>query len=408
MGVIILVYFCPIVFEAKPVFQDIPFVLHPNGVLSGWLIFSLIQGNRQVSDNARNNAVQQAVDAALEISLVLDTVPNLADLLSQEISSGQLAEEDIEPRLLSLLEANPPISAITACFSPQHLPDFVIARGDDRYCQFSYSEDNGDIFIQRIEDAYDYTQPHESSDSAGEPVNTAWYHRPIGEGPVWGEPYLGSATGVYWGGYGTTFYKPVADGEVVDGSGRTSAGTIDVSLTLEQFQTLVGAVSFGDVGTGYGFIVSKTGDFIYHPESKFVNDTLNITDYDPLLTIATINDASQTEEGTKLSVFNHVDHQSVRESWLVMAPVEPAGWWVGIALDKDSIIQRLALVEENRRREVEIAMVMAAFLFFLALVWIIQEHKGSNRGYWKASIIFSFLAISGIAYIWVLTLTGSQ
>ena len=127
MGVIILVYFCPIVFEAKPVFQDIPFVLHPNGVLSGWLIFSLIQGNRQVSDNARNNAVQQAVDAALEISLVLDTVPNLEDLLSQEISSGQLAEEDIEPRLLSLLEANPPISAIIACFSPQHLPDFVIA-----------------------------------------------------------------------------------------------------------------------------------------------------------------------------------------------------------------------------------------------------------------------------------------
>jgi hypothetical protein len=93
---------------------------------------------------------------------------------------------------------------------------------------------------------------------------------------------------------------------------------------------------------------------------------------------------------------------------LVMAPVAPAGWWVGIALDKDSIIQRLALVEENRRREVEIAMVMAAFLFFLALVWIIQEHNGSNRGYWKASIIFSFLAISGIAYIWVLTLTGSQ
>ena len=53
-----------------------------------------------------------------------------------------------------------------------------------------------------------------AGDSAGEPVNTAWYHRPIGEGPVWGEPYLGSATGIYWGGYGTTFYKPVADGEV--------------------------------------------------------------------------------------------------------------------------------------------------------------------------------------------------
>ena len=67
-------------------------------------------------------------------------------------------------------------------------------------------------------------------------------------------------------------------------------------------------------------------------------------------------------------MFNHVDHQSGRESWLVTAPVAPVGWWVGMALDKDPIIQRLALVEENRRRKVEIAMVMAAFLFFLALV----------------------------------------
>ncbi|MBC8279337.1 MAG: cache domain-containing protein, partial [Chloroflexi bacterium] len=277
------------------------------GILSGWLIFTLIQDNRKVADDARNNAVQRAVDAAQEISLVLDTVPNLADLLAQEISSGLLADEDVESRLLSLLEANPKISAITACFSPQHLPDFVVARGDDRYCPFSYSDDKGDLFIQRIEDSYDYTQPSGSTDANGEIINSAWYHRPMNEGPVWGEPYLGSATGVYWGGYGTEFFTPPTDGEVADGSGRTPAGTIDVSLTLEQFQTLVGAVDFGEVGTGYGFIVSKTGDFIYHPESRFVNDTLNITDYDPLLSIATINDASQTEEGTKLSVFNHVD-----------------------------------------------------------------------------------------------------
>ncbi|MBT97369.1 MAG: hypothetical protein CL902_01925, partial [Dehalococcoidia bacterium] len=378
------------------------------GLLSGWLIVTLIQDNRQVADDARGNAVQQAVDAAREISLVLDTVPVLADRLSQEIGSGQLADEDVETRFLSLLEANPKVSAITACFSPEHLPDFVVARGDDRYCPFSYTDENGDLFIQRIEDSYDYTLPHGSIDSSGEPVNTYWYHSPIGEGPVWDEPYLGSATGVYWGGYGIPFYRTPADGEVADASGRTPAGTIDVSLTLEQFQTLVGELDFGDVGTGYGFIISKTGDFIYHPESRFVNQALNITDYDPQLSISVINGTSQTEEGSTLSVFNHVDQQSGRESWLVIAPVGPAGWWVGIALDKDSIIQRAALVEENRRREVEIAMAVAAFLFFSALVYIIQEHKGSNRGYWKASIIFSFLAMSGIAYIWVLTLTGSQ
>jgi hypothetical protein len=92
LGVIILVYFAQSFLKQNRSFKISLLFCILTGVLSGWLIFSLIQDNRQVSDSSRNNAVQQAVDAALEISLVLDTVPNLEDLLSQEISSGQLAE----------------------------------------------------------------------------------------------------------------------------------------------------------------------------------------------------------------------------------------------------------------------------------------------------------------------------
>ena len=103
--------------------------------------------------------MQQSEDAAAEISVVLHAVPDLSKVPSEEISSGELAEMDVESRLLSLLADNPRISAITACFAPEHLPDFVVARGDDRCCPFSYSDENCELFIKRIEDSYDYTKP---------------------------------------------------------------------------------------------------------------------------------------------------------------------------------------------------------------------------------------------------------
>ncbi len=378
------------------------------GVLSGWLIFSLIQDNRRVADDAREDAVERAVNAAGEISQVLETIPDLAHALADEISSGSLADEDIESRLLELLKANPRLSAITACFSPEHLPDFVVSRGDDRYCPFSYFLDDGRMFVQYIEDSYDYTQPHGTIDIGGDPINSGWYQRPIIEGPIWGEPYLGSATGVYWGGYGTPFFRPKPDGTPGSWPGDRPAGTIDVSLTLGQFQNLVSAVDFGDRGTGYGFIVSRTGDFIYHPDSGFVNQILNISDFDPELNIIDVLGISQTESEAPFAVFDHMDPQSGRSSWLVMAPVTPAGWWVGIVLDKESILNRASLIEQTKKRQVEIAVAVSAFLFFLSLVYIIRTHKGSNLSFWRASWMFSILAIAGIAYIWNLSLTGAR
>lgn len=376
------------------------------GALSGWLIFDLIQDNHRVVNDARTNAIQRAVDAAGEISQVLETVPILAHGLADEISSGNLLDQDVESRLLDVLKENPNLSAVTACYASDSVPDFVASRGDDRYCPFSYFVGDGRLFIQNIEDSYDYTVPLGSLDILGDPVNNGWYQRPLIEGPVWGEPYLGSATGVYWGGYGTPFHKPNPDGTPSSGPGRTPAGVIDVSLTLGQFQNLVGAVDFGENGTGYGFIVSRTGDFIYHPDSGFVNETLNISDFDPELNIVDIGATSRTEDETPYAVLNHIDPQSGRSSWLVMAPVTPTGWWVGIVLDKESILNRTSVVDEERKQEIEIALSMAAFLFLLALVWIIRSHKGSTMGFWRASWIFSLLAIAGITYMWNLNLTG--
>lgn len=89
-------------------------------------------------------------------------------------------------------------------------------------------------------------------------------------------------------------------------------GIIDVSVTLDDFQTLVASADVGDLGAGYVFIIAQTGVFISHPISSFVKDTKTIHDFDDSLRIETLQLAvDSTSED-----FIVVDHVDVRSGQL--------------------------------------------------------------------------------------------
>jgi len=128
----------------------------------------------------------------------------------------------------------------------------------------------------------------------------------------------------------------------------------------------VGTVDFGENSTGYGFIVSRTRDFIYHPDESFVNEALNISDFDPELNIVEVCETSRFEDEVPYSVLNHIDQKSGRSSWLVLAPMAPTGWWVGIVLDKESILNRTSVVNEERELEVPTGILIESLNFVSA------------------------------------------
>ena len=227
-----------------------------------------------------------------------------------------------------------------------------------------------------------------------------WYHGPLEEdGPVWGEPYFGSGTKVYWAGFGVPFYRIEPSNQE-----RVLAGIVDVSLTLDDFQTLVASADVGAPGAGYGIIISKTGIFISHPISSFIKDSKTIRDFDDSLSIEKIQSAVDSTSEDFI-VVDHVDDRSGQQSWVFLAPVGTTEWWVGIVLNKKEVFRIGGTVDRLRGQRIGIAVGLIVLLSFLS-VPIYRAHKGGFRNLWAVSITVSALCIGGITYLWVLNTTN--
>ena len=359
------------------------------GSLVGWHL----QDRKDAVNSARGLARETARDAAAEIGQALEKVM-VAQKVADELTSGSLSDETVENRLIEELARNPTLGAVTACYVPEFVPDRALQANRNLYCPFSYTNPDGDIYIERIEELYDYTLPDGSTAPDGTPIRSAWYHRPLAEGPVWGEPYFGTATKVYWAGFGAPFYRVSSS----DGA-QALAGVIDVSLTLREFQQLVSSVNLGQPAAGYGFILSQSGKFIYHPIEALVTEQRTISDLNQLFSIEYLHQSATTPGSEEVIVFDHTDENSGRSSWVYFAPITPAGWWVGIVLDKGTIFQSNEIVGRLRRQQIGIALGALAFLIFLTIP-LSGAHIGTTSRLWAVSISFSLLCIAGISFLW--------
>ena len=361
-----------------------------------------VNDKSQIENTAKNIARETASNAATEIEETLSEIPSIAHAIADDLTSGKLTDEDVEDRLLSELEMRPRIGAITACYVPEFVPDCISQADRCLYCPFSYRQPDGEIVIERIEDAYDYTKPPGTPGPDGVPITSDWYHRPFREGPSWGEPYFGSFLQDYWAGYGTPFYRTDPNtGQ------RAPAGIIDVSLTLDQFQELIGTIDLKSPGVGYGFILSKTGTFIAHPIREFVTGQINISDISDSLTEESLRDFAEYWQSEQTIIEDHVDERSGQSSWLFLSLIPETDWWVGIVLDKALVIRSNLLAGQTHQIQIAIAMAVLAFLFFLS-VFLLRVHEGINKRLWAVSATFSILCILGTGYIWFLAISGSS
>jgi hypothetical protein len=353
----------------------------------------------QVVGNAKEIAAERARNAARQIDATLSKVPIIALTFADEVASGELMDHQVEDRLIRELELNPELGAVTACYSPEFVPD--AAPHPNLYCPYCYTDSEKRLYIERVEDSYDYTMPHGSLGPGGNPIRTAWYNLPLTQGPVWGEPYLGSGGEVSWPGFGTPFYQadPTTQEQVI-------AGIIDVSLTLDGFQELVGSVDLGRFDADYGFLISESEVFISHPIDEFVKDQRNISSFEHISSVEHLRLLARSQDNSGIVVLDHQDVQSGRASWLFLTPVASAGWWVGIELDRDSITQAGGVAEIHHRMKIGIAMVALLFLFSISVL-VVHAYRGSIGSLWAMSGAFSLLCILGIAYLWYLNVTSS-
>ena len=270
-------------------------------------------------NDAREQATEKVIRATRKIDASLNTLVPVNIKISEDLTSGRLAHdhEQIVARLKQVKGENPSIFGVGVAFVPfafdpqkrLYAPLYVNREGE---------HNPGPELIQ-IEDRYDYTGPDRD-----------WYHRPLAEGPVWQEPHYGQASEVFLANFTTPFFRrdPVAD-EVI------ANGVVFTSMSLDQYRDMVAGLGFGD--SGYGFLLSRKGAFVSHPDRDWVLEKKTMGDWANQSGDPKLQNLSQRADAGKRGFAEHTDPATGKSQWVFIEPIISTGWTLGVVFNKESI-----------------------------------------------------------------------
>jgi methyl-accepting chemotaxis protein len=170
-----------------------------------------------------------------------------------------------------------------------------------------------------------------------------WYKDAIANGTAMTEPYVGAGID----------YRIITQAAVIP-SGEQQYGVLGANLSIETISRTLNAQSFD--GSGYAFLVSKSGKILVHPEKALIGKTLGelFPGSDLALNDRLVEAASA--DGAKFTLFSPVKGLPSQD------------WYIGIVLDKQAA---LASVSAFRNSAI-IATGVAGLITLLLLGLLIR------------------------------------
>ncbi|MAU12022.1 MAG: hypothetical protein CL607_19525 [Anaerolineaceae bacterium] len=349
------------------------------GVLLVALIAHYNSQRDQLLQQAFSSAQTQAFDAARTISSTFADVMAIASDVSFDLTTGDLPYADITERLYDEVEAHPDIDGLAITFQP-----FVYDPAEPLYQEYIYKTPEG-TFDTLIGASYDYSQP--PTDAPDSP-QTAWYHGPLNNGPMWNEPFFATGAQKVLIEFGIPFYQEIDDE-------RIAAGVVTIDYSVADMRDLVAGLNLG--ATGYGFVISPSGTILAHPVPDLVA-TQTIFDYAESIDNETLADASQRALAGEQVTLELVDNLTGEASWLFMEPVPMTDWALGVVLNR----AEYAPDSKQTLREQTTILLVAAVLLLIAISLLVRLHRGRRRALWAVSVAFSLIGIVLIVAVWYL------
>lgn len=354
--------------------------------LSLFFIVDYLQRRDQIEQTAYASAQQQADEAAQMINENFREIMQIADDISDDLTSGALAYTNITQRLQSEVEQRPDIDGLAITFEP-----FVYDGETRLYQEYIYRE-NG-TFDMLIGASYDYSIPPNNTPDSPQ---TGWYHTPLNEGPTWNEPFLATGAGKILIEYGVPFYRTDDDsGEEVP------AGVVTIDYSIQDMRNLVNSLDLGD--TGYGYVITSQGTFLSSPVAEVIaqQTIFDVAENNQDESLAQVGERAINGEEFDQAL---VDPITGQESHVFIEQIEITGWSLGIVLNAEEF---LPTNETTTREQIVIAVTLATFVFCLVAL-LVSVHKGESRSLWVVATTFSILAIVIIVFVWFRAMSFQQ
>jgi sigma-B regulation protein RsbU (phosphoserine phosphatase) len=318
-------------------------------LLAGTVMIFLVvlaSGYRQSRDlilhNLEQNAQNLARGTALRIESVLAPVEKVPQSLGAVLENIPLNEKDLIAVLGGALDTSPDIFGAAVAFEPYGF--------DPSRLYFApYLARNGSGVRLTYLGGPHYHYFYQD-----------WYQVPRETGVAcWSEPYYDDGGGdIPMATFSAPFYRE-------DRGERRAAGVVTADISLEWLKTIISGVRI--LRSGYGFIISRDGTFVAHPEKRWLmNETI--------FSIAEARgDASLRELGRRMiagdSGFVPFSGDfAQRTGFLYFTPIGRSRWSLGIFFPQDELMADL--YEFNRQG---VYLAACGVLLLILVIWLVSR-----------------------------------
>ncbi len=285
---------------------------------SSTLIFVLIFGynylfsRRIIIKNVEENARNLALATVNRIDIVLRSMEKVSENLACYLENTSYSKSELINFLRLVVENNPEIYGSAVAFEP-----YAFERDSLYFAPYFYKSEGKIRFTYLGGESYKY-------------FYWDWYQIPQElDRSVWSEPYYDEGAGnIIMSTYSVPFHRTVS-GE------KRFMGIVTADVSLSWLEEIVASIKIAQ--TGYGFLVSKNGTFVTHPDNHLImNETI--------FSVAEARgDAHLREIGRKMigGKAGFVPFNSVvteKKCWMVYAPLSSSGWSLGVLFPQDELM----------------------------------------------------------------------
>ncbi len=167
-----------------------------------------------------------------------------------------------------------------------------------------------------------------------------------------------------------------------------------VEYSLQTFKTFIAKIDLGQ--TGYGFILSKQGEYIVHPLHTH-QSIFNLADIQNNPAFKKLGEhAVNSESGT----IAYRDRKTGQNNWIFYHALPATGWLMGFVVNTHEIQNIKALQHQ------EIWLIFWLIVFFILLSTLLFR---VYEGEWWSVVVSSIFFLSlGILFMWFLAHTNSE
>lgn len=263
-------------------------------------------------DRAKEHALAEMARAARKIDDSLARAAEVNRALVERLEQGPQPPETLRAWIADTMDEYPQFFGVGVAYAPYGYP---YAEAPMRLFAPYYARVSGVLDWADID--YDYA-------SGGQP----WFEKTMVEGrPVWHEPRYGQKSRTRLASYTAPFFHRNLDGF----DGAEPSGVVLTTLSMAYYRALLHELELGKYG--YGFVISRTGLFVAHPDQSYVDSGKIITELEnPVL-----EEIWQRAQTSKAGHFARQDPYSGRSAWLLYQSIAHSGWTLVLVFSRGDV-----------------------------------------------------------------------